>query len=250
MANAFLSTSKVWWPFQENQAYWLFSFKSLLNPLIIALVKISIFISSTCYRKGKEHGCAWVCAHVCMCTCIWSRVCAYMYVLMYVMHVLPEHAHVYLCVVACMCTHVCILSDSMHVKVQPSWASWHNYTFHVISSISFSVLDLSGPFFPLFIRQLNQLLTPATLTYWYSPEPRPSSEAPNSLLNKTPPWTGNRKKQIHLISRAMLSQELRWGNWGIEKEGGASATPEGEGKSLDNLNWEEGREDRRKIERV
>lgn len=38
-----------------------------------------------------------------------------------------------------------------------------------------------------FSRQRHQLLTPATLTYWCSLEPLPSSEAPSSQLNKTPP---------------------------------------------------------------
>ena len=44
------------------------------------------------------------------------------------------------------------------------------------------------------IRQLSLRLTPRALTCWCSPEPPPSSSAPSSRLNRTPPYRREKKE--------------------------------------------------------
>lgn len=151
----------------------------------------------------------------CMCT----HVC---------IHVLLVHAHVslYDCMHACTCVHFMYTYDFMCGRVQPSWASWYNYTFNVISTFLPSlVLDLSACFFPFSIRQLNQLLTQQHL---------PVGVLQNlDLLPKLQilRWTRLHSEQGTERRKFIWSVEQCWarssggGNWGAEKENGVPAAP-------------------------
>lgn len=189
-----------------------------------------------------------MCRGVCTCVhvyLIWSHVCAHISVLMYVVHVLLVHAHVSLSVVAYMCTHVHFMytSDSMCGRVHPSWASWYNYTFNVISSTILPALVLDLPpssHFPLGSSTSSSLQQHLPVGVFQDLDLLPKLQ----ILR----WTRLHPEQGAERSKFIWSVEQCWargsggGNWGAEHQ----LTQEGEGKSLDNLNWEEGWEDRRK----
>lgn len=140
----------------------------------------------------------------------------------------------------CMCVYTCV-----HVCARAGTGGWSTATLSSLAQLYFQCDLLYFPFsfgpgsvptFPPSIRRFDQLLTPATLTCWCSPGPRPSSEAPSSQLNKTPPYRVERKKKVHFISRA----NAKPGAWvevgGDQRNKMANQLlQEGEGKALANL---------------
>lgn len=168
--------------------------------------------------------CAYVYLHMitCMCVHMCINVCGACYLC----------AHVSLCVWLHVCVrmcafHVLYISDSMCGRVQLCWASWYNYTFNVIFStfLPALVLDLSAPFFPLPIRQLNQLSLQQHL---------PVGVLQN--LNLLPKlqilrWTRLHPEQGIEKSKCICSVEPCWArssggdNWGAEKEDRVPTTP-------------------------